>query len=82
LRAGGLLKELMQLGTQEMLQRFKLGVTDVQIAIQADQFETQLIGDELSLGDRGFVSEGWFVHANCLPESKAPRSCKRFTFLA
>jgi hypothetical protein len=35
LRAGGLLQELMKLGAQEMLQRFKLGVTDVQIAIQA-----------------------------------------------
>jgi hypothetical protein len=28
------------------------------------------------------VSEGWFGHANCMPESKAPRSCKRVTFLA
>jgi hypothetical protein len=51
-RAGGLLKELMKVGAQEMLQRVKLGVTDVQIAIQADQFETQAVSDELSLGDR------------------------------
>ena len=28
LRAGGLLKDLMKLGAQEMLQRFKLGVRD------------------------------------------------------
>lgn len=28
LRAGGLLKELLQVGAQEVLQRFKLGVRD------------------------------------------------------
>ena len=82
LRAGELLKELVKVGAQKMLQRVKLGVTDVQIAIQADQFETQAVSDELSLGGRWLVSEGWFGHANCLPESKPPGSCKRVTFLA
>ncbi|MEI6644361.1 MAG: hypothetical protein WCL10_20315 [Novosphingobium sp.] len=51
-----------------MLQGFKLGVTDIQIAIQADQFETQAVSDALSLGGRWLVSEGRFGHANCLPE--------------
>ena len=52
LRAGGLLKELLQVGAQEVLQRLKLGVRDVQIAIQSDQFEKPLVNDGLSLVSR------------------------------
>lgn len=46
------MKELMQVGAQEELQRLKFGVRDVQIAIQSDQFEKPLVNDGLSLVSR------------------------------
>jgi hypothetical protein len=81
LKAGGLLKELLQVGAQEVLQRFKLGVRDVQIAIQSDQFEQQLVNDGLSLVSRWIMEAGWFGHACCLPDSTERGICKMVTFL-
>jgi len=82
LRAGGLLKELMQVGAQEELQRFKLGVKNVQVAIQSDQFQMQLVNDGLSLAGRWIMEAGWFGHACSLPELRPLRMCRSLTFLS
>ena len=81
LRAGRLLKELLQVGAQEEFQRLKFGVRDVQIAIQSDQFEKPLVNDGLSLVSRWIMEAGWFGHACCLPDSTERGICKMVTFL-
>lgn len=81
MRAGELLKELMQVGTQEEFQRLKFGVRDAQIAIHIDELERKQVSSCRAVLRLFSHLATWLGHASHLSGRIILWMCKRVTFL-
>lgn len=72
----------MQVGAQEKLQRLKLGVRDIQIAVHIDELERGQAGNRRTILRPFFGLVTWLGHSSHLSGRIILWMCKRVTFLA